>query len=86
MYGGGYRVYNDVEYHEFHLCNVLPGSVVIYSRRLPGQCNESGGGLMITEEEIREIMKSITDSLDSINSTLKEINENMKTADTQCTD
>ena len=41
---------------------------------------------MITEEEIREIMKSIMDSLDSINSTLKEINENAKIADTKCID
>lgn len=41
---------------------------------------------MVTEEEIREIMKKMIDSLDSINNTLKEINENMKKADTQCTD
>lgn len=41
---------------------------------------------MVTEEEIREIMKKMLDNLDSINNTLKEINENMKTADTQCTD
>lgn len=41
---------------------------------------------MVTEEEVRKIMKSIMDSLDSINSTLKEINENTKIADTQCID
>ena len=41
---------------------------------------------MVTEEEVRKIMKSITDSLDSINSTLKEINENTKIADTKCID
>lgn len=41
---------------------------------------------MVTEEEVRKIMKSIMESLDSINSTLKEINENTKIADTKCTD
>lgn len=41
---------------------------------------------MITEEGIRETMKKMIDSLDSINNTLKEINENTKIADTKCTD
>ena len=75
-----------MEYHEFCLRYVLPGRTVIYSRRLPEQRNEYRGGVMVTEEEVRKIMKSIMDSLDSINNTLKEINENTKIADTKCTD
>lgn len=41
---------------------------------------------MVTEEEVRKIMKSIMDSLDNINIMLKEINENTKIADTKCID
>lgn len=41
---------------------------------------------MNTEEEIRETMKKMIDSLDSINNKLKEINENAKIADTKCID
>ena len=86
MYRSGNRVYNDVEYHEFCLRYALPGMLTVHRRRIPEQRNEHWGGVMVTEEEVRKIMKSIMESLDSINSTLKEINENTKIADTKCID